>query len=196
MPGVEMDVGPLAGLEIPDGRAVLAVPLVDDRQSLVARHRRPCRGVQTHALVAQVGHRGPGSRVEDPQRGMDDVVGLGDLHTQQPAVRGQPASREPDPACAPDGDGLDAAGDLLRRLAVDRRVQREAVTVADRRHHDAGGLGQPLVPAVGHARQERLDRSSVERLVEPPPGSSPVSSWNQSTPEPSRVGVPSMTPTG
>jgi len=49
---VEVEVGPLAGPEVPDGRPILTLALVDDGQPLVPGHRRPGPGVQPHAFVA------------------------------------------------------------------------------------------------------------------------------------------------
>ena len=137
---VQPEVGSLPGREVPDGGAILALPLVDDGQSLVAGDRRPAPRRQRHPLVDLFTDGGTRPGVDHPERPMDQVAVLSVFQAQESAVGGQPAQEEPAPLGAADLDRFGAAGHLFRGFPVGRHVHGEPDPVADRRGHDPGRL--------------------------------------------------------
>src|SRR5439155_25024073 len=101
---------------------------------------------------------------------MDQVPVLGVLQAEQRAVGRKPAAEESTLVEAADANGFGRPIDLRRRVAVERDVDCESVTVADSGRHDSGGLGETLVPAMRNTVQKRSGLPSRERLHEPAAG--------------------------
>ena len=127
---------------------------------------------------------------------MDEIAVLGVLEAEQRAVRREGAPQEAIPVGASEAYRRVRAVDDLGLAAVERDVDREAVAIGDRRHHDPGRLRESLVPAVRHAVEERGVSPPWNGCTCQRPDSSPLSSWNHNTPSPSSAGTASTSPTG
>ena len=121
---------------------------------------------------------------------------LGMLEAEQRAVRRQSAAQEPAVVEAAEADPLGRAHELRGRRAIGRDVARRSRR--DRRSQ------RRRPPEPGRDRHSSRAEHRRNGSVSPPsngwtsqrPDSSPVSSWNQRTPSPSRVGTASVSPTG
>ena len=167
----DREVVSLAGGEIPEPRPFVALPLVVESKPLVACDGRPALRDDRHPLVELLADRSARARVDDPERRMDEVAVLRVLEAEQGAVGRKASAKEAilSPHTS-DSEGLGGKGEPSSRFAVERYVDGESVAVADSRCHDPGRLGQPLVPAVRDAFEERLRLAPVKRLDEPASG--------------------------
>ena len=180
----------LAGLEVPDRRARVALALVVEGEPLVAGDGRPALRGQRHSLVELVADGRAGSRIEDAERRVDEVAVLGVLEAEQRAVRGEAAAQEAlasTPPSAPIGRRGAGSAAPVRRPATRRRRSRRDPRSPRRRFPEPA-----RAPRSSRAERPRGSArlASGERLHEPAcPTRRRVSSWNQSTPSPSSVGA-------
>ena len=97
------------------------------------RDGRPAARDQRHALVELLAHGLARARVEDAERGVDEVAVLGVLEAEQRAVRRERAPQEAVPVGASEAYRGVRAVDDLRLAAVERDVHGKAVAIGDRR---------------------------------------------------------------
>ena len=163
----DIEVRALAGREVPDAGAIVALPLVREREPCVTGDRRPALRVERQPLVEEVSDDRAGPRIDDPQRRMDQVAVLGVLVTEQRTVARQRAAQEAAVVVPTEPHGVAGAMELMRASAVERYVDGEAVSIGGRRDDDSRSLREALVPAVRDAVEERSRLASEERLREP-----------------------------
>ena len=157
---IQRQVDELAAPRIPEGRALLAGPLVGDGDPRVAGERREGVARQLQTLVAQLrdGLAGPG--VDRPQRRVEHVAVLHDLeHDDRLVARERPAvdGARQAPA-AGEANRLVVLVDLARDAAALRRPHREPLLGAQPGHRARRPDRQPLRPALGQALDQRLRR--------------------------------------
>ena len=169
----QVEASALLGGQIPHGGAHLAGGLLDDGQPRVSRDRGPAAGLQGLAGVVQLCEHGARPRVDDAQRGVDQVAVFGMLQTEQRAVRGEGGAVEYDALRALGGaqpHGLGGAIQLLGGFAIEGGVDDEPVPVAHARRCDSRRLGQAFGPSEWQPVEQRLGGTALERLAEPPAG--------------------------
>ena len=177
-----------AGGQVPDGRALQAVALLAQGQPLVAGHRRPAGDAEAEARpVPLVAPAGAGAGVDHPDGQVHGVAVLGVGQGQQAGVTRQAGHVDRLGVVVDQAGGGVALGDVDGVAVVgggagDDQAVAEAEPGRSRRRRRPGARDRGSPPSKGATSQW--------------PTSSPVTSWNHTTPAPSGVAAPPSTPIG
>jgi len=167
---VDTEIVPLAGRKVPEPGPLVALPVVIEREALIARDRRPALRDDRRPLVEEFADRRPGAWVDHTKCGMEEIPVFSVFETEQRAVRREAPLEEAAHLHASDPERLRGDRKPSSRLVVDRDVDRESVAVADSQCDDPWCLGQALTPPMRDAFEEGLHLAPVEWLDEPASG--------------------------
>ena len=163
---VGRQVDEVAGPRVPRGRALLAGPLVRDRDPRVALDRREREPGQLAARVAQLRDGRPGPRVDRAQRRVQDVAVLHDLEHDDRLVARERLAVDGAGQAPPAGeaDGLRVLVDLARDRAPLGRPDGVALLGGQAGDRAGPADREALGPAVRDPLEQRLGPGSlVER---------------------------------
>ena len=119
--GVQLEILPLAGREIPDRGPFIVATLVLEGEPLVAGHWRPAPCLERQSLVELLAERRSGAWIEHTQGGVQQVAVLRVLDAEESSVRREAAEEEATLAGAADANRLRRTVDLPRRIHLPAR---------------------------------------------------------------------------